>query len=427
MKKILISLAVASVTLGAPVSAELVYPSLSYRTGPFAVGGIPFADGYADYFTLINERDGGIGGEMTKVIECETAYNAEKGVECYQATKDLGVLLYQPLSTGITYQLIPKAEADGIPILSSGYGRTSSKNGTVFRYTFNFPVNYWDGASIGIKHFKDQAGGSLNGKKVTLLYFNSAYGKEPIPTLQELSKMEGFEFNSIPIDYPGQEQKSQWLQIRREKPDYILFWGWGVMNQVAVQEASNIRFPMENFMGIWWSGGEQDVLPAGDGANGYKSLQFQGVGSDYPLFDDINKFVVDAGKAAGDGSNVGTVIYNRGLYAAFLAHQITLDAQEMNGTSSVTAEMMRDAMEQFTLTAADYEAAGLGGFGPEIKISCENHGGQGTAAITQWDASAQKWSLITDFIPSDYDLINRLVMADSTAYAAENNITPNCD
>jgi branched-chain amino acid transport system substrate-binding protein len=427
MKKTLLSLAIASVALGAPVSAELVYPSLSYRTGPFAVGGIPFADGYADYFTLINERDGGIGGEMAKVLECETAYNTEKGVECYEATKDSGSLLYQPLSTGITYQLIPKAEADGIPILSSGYGRTSAKNGKVFRHTFNFPVNYWDGASIGINHFKEQAGGSLEGKKVTLLHFNGAYGKEPIRTLQELSKMEGFEFNTIPIDYPGQEQKSQWLQIRRERPDYILFWGWGVMNQVAVQEASNIRFPMENFMGIWWSGAEQDVLPAGDGANGYKSLQFQGVGSDYPLYDDMKKYVVDAGKAAGDGSNVGSVIYNRGLYAAFLAHQITLDAQEMNGTSSVTPAMMRDAMEQFTLTAADYEAAGLGGFGPDIKVSCENHGGLGTAAITQWDASAQKWSLITDYMPSNYDLINKLVMEDSMQYAAENNITPNCD
>lgn len=427
MKKTLLSLAIASVTLGAPVSAELVYPSLSYRTGPFAVGGIPFADGYADYFTLINERDGGIGGEMAKVLECETAYNTEKGVECYEATKDSGSLLYQPLSTGITYQLIPKAEADGIPILSSGYGRTSAKNGKVFRHTFNFPVNYWDGASIGINHFKKQAGGSLEGKKVTLLHFNGAYGKEPIRTLQELSKMEGFEFNTIPIDYPGQEQKSQWLQIRRERPDYILFWGWGVMNQVAVQEASNIRFPMENFMGIWWSGAEQDVLPAGDGANGYKSLQFQGVGSDYPLYDDMKKHVIDAGKAAGDGSNVGTVIYNRGLYAAFLAHQITLDAQEMNGTSSVTPAMMRDAMEQFTLTAADYEAAGLGGFGPDIKVSCENHGGLGTAAITQWDASAQKWSLITDYMPSNYDLINKLVLEDSMQYAAENNITPNCD
>jgi len=52
--------------------AELVFPSLSYRTGPYGANGIPFADGYSDYFTLVNERDGGIGGVPAKVLECET-------------------------------------------------------------------------------------------------------------------------------------------------------------------------------------------------------------------------------------------------------------------------------------------------------------------------------------------------------------------
>ena len=106
---------VAAVMAAAPVMADLVFPSLSYRTGAYAANGIPFADGYADYFTLLNERDGGIGGVMTRLVECETGYNTEKGVECYEATKGEGSLVYQPLSTGITYQLIPKATADGFP------------------------------------------------------------------------------------------------------------------------------------------------------------------------------------------------------------------------------------------------------------------------------------------------------------------------
>ena len=69
-----------SLTAGAAY-AELVIPSLSYRTGAYAAGGIPFADGYEDYFNLLNARDGGIGGEKVRVLECETGYNTEKGVE----------------------------------------------------------------------------------------------------------------------------------------------------------------------------------------------------------------------------------------------------------------------------------------------------------------------------------------------------------
>lgn len=427
MKMKLATTALVGIMAAGPALADLVFPSLSYRTGPFAAGGIPFADGYADYFTLLNERDGGIGGEKVQVPECETAYNTEKGVECYESLKGEGALLFQPLSTGITYQLIPKATADGIPVHSMGYGRTSAKNGKVFSHVFNYPVNYWDGASVGVNHFKEQAGGSLEGKKITLLYFNGAYGKEPIPTLEALAELEGFELKTIPIDYPGQEQKAQWLQVRREKPDYILFWGWGVMNQVAVQEAANIRYPMENFMGIWWSGSENDVKPAGAGANGYKALQFHNVGSDFPVFGDIQKYVVDAGKAAGAGDQVGTVLYNRGVYAAFLAAEAAKDAQAANGTSQITAAMMRDAMENLEITADDMAAAGLPNFGPEFKVTCANHGGDGMAAVGQWDAEKQEWSLISEFSPANASVVNPLIEADSAAFAAENNIEERCN
>ncbi|HHB80898.1 MAG TPA: ABC transporter permease, partial [Aliiroseovarius sp.] len=216
MKLKLATMAMAGIMAAAPVMADLVFPSLSYRTGPYAANGIPFADGYADYFTLVNERDGGIGGEMAKLMECETGYNTEKGVECYESTKGAGALVYQPLSTGITYQLIPKASADGIPVHSMGYGRTSAANGKVFEWIFNYPTNYWNGASIAVKHIMAEEGGSVEGKKIALVYHNSAYGKEPIRTLEELSKKHGFELSLLPVDHPGQEQKSQWLQIRRE-------------------------------------------------------------------------------------------------------------------------------------------------------------------------------------------------------------------
>ena len=426
MKTKLMTALVAAVMAAGPVMADLKIVDTSYRTGPYGANGIPFSDGYQDYFTLLNERDGGIGGEPINLVECETGYNTEKGVECYEATKGDGSLIYQPLSTGITYQLIPKVSADKIPLHTMGYGRTSAKNGKVFEWVFNYPANYWDGASHAITHILEQNGGDISGKSVALVYHNSAYGKEPIRTLEGLAEKHGFNLTLLPVDHPGQEQKSQWLQIRRESPDYVIMWGWGVMNQVAIQEAVNIRFPMENFIGIWWSGSENDVKAAGDRANGYKALTFHNIGSNYPIYDDIQKYVVDTGKAAGAGDQIGSVLYNRGMYAAMLAAEAIKTAQEIHGTAAITPEMMRDGMENLEMTEEKMAGLGLPGFGPEFKVSCENHGGNGFGAVSQWDAEAGEFKLITEYFQSDQDILQPLIEEDSMAYASENNIELRC-
>ena len=423
--KTLTALTLSSVLAVTAAKADLVMPDLSYRTGPYASGGTPFSDGYQDYFALLNARDGGIGGETVRIVECETGYNTEKGVECYESTKGQGALMYQPLSTGITYQLIPKATVDQIPIHTMGYGRTSAANGEVFNWVFNYPANYWDAASVAINYLLKENGGSLSGKKIALVYHNSAYGKEPIRTLEALSEMHGYDFTQIAVDHPGQEQKSQWLQIRRERPDYVLMWGWGVMNQVAVQEAANIGFPMENFIGNWWAGAEHDVTPAGAAANGYKSLNMNRVG-DLPVFGQIKSMVHDAGNAAGNGSNIGSVLYTRGMYAAMLAAEAIGKAQEIHGVSDVTPAMVRDGMEALEITNARMEELGMPNVGPEFAVSCQDHGGTGLGIVQQWNASSGTWVALTDYIAPDNSVTGPLVAEDSAAFAAENNITPGC-
>lgn len=359
------------------------------------------------------------------MIECETAYNTERGVECYEATKGEGALIYQPLSTGITYQLIPKATADNIPLHTMGYGRTSAANGEVFNWVFNYPANYWDAASVAVNYLLDENGGSLDGKTIALVYHNSAYGKEPIRTLEELSALHGFTLTQLAVDHPGQEQKSQWLQIRRERPDYVLMWGWGVMNQVAVQEAANIGFPMENFIGNWWAGAEHDVTPAGMAANGYKSLNMNPV-ADYPVLAEIQTLVHEAGNAAGDGSNLGSVLYVRGMYAAMLAAEAIAKAQEIHGVADVTPAMVRDGMEALEITEARMAELGMEGIGPEFAVTCQNHGGAGQGLVQQWNASSGIWEPLTGFISPDAAVIAPLVAEDSAAFAAESGITPGC-
>jgi branched-chain amino acid transport system substrate-binding protein len=425
----LIAGAAANVFAGTPAvnAAELIIPALEYRTGAYAPSGIPLFDGYNDYFTLLNERDGGIGGVKVKVTPCETNYDNKLGVECYEKTKQ-GALVVSPFSTGITYALIPKAPADKVPLFTPAFGRTSAANGRIFPWVFNFPVNYWSAASVIVNYVGQREGGmdKLQGKKIALVYLNNAYGKEPIPTLTALSKKHGFELTTYPVDSPGNEQKATWLQVRRDKPDWVLLWGYGVMNQVSIKEAAGIRFPMDHYIGNWWSSAEPDVKPAGAEANNYLGAAFHAPGAGFPVHKDILKYVYDTGKAVDPSfkDRIGEVLYNRGVVSAMYTAEAIAKAQEIHKTKEVTGEMVRDGFEALDVTADRLKTLGFDGFAPPVKITCANHEGPATGAIQQWDAAAQKWKLVTGFIESDQSVIDPLIKADSEQYAKENNITP---
>jgi branched-chain amino acid transport system substrate-binding protein len=116
----------------------------------------------------------------------------------------------------------------------------------------------------------------LKGKKIALVYHDSPYGKEPIPLLQERASMQlGFDLQLLPVTAPGVEQKATWLQVRQAKPDYVLLWGWGVMNSTALKEAQATGYPRDKMYGVWWSGAEPDVKDVGDGAKGYNAVTMQ--------------------------------------------------------------------------------------------------------------------------------------------------------
>ena len=254
--------------------------NLVYRTGAYAPNGVPFANGVADYYKLVNERDGGINGVKIVFEECDTGYATDRGVECYERLKGkgpTGAAYVIPLSTGITFALTEKAPVDKIPIITMGYGRSESRDGSVFQWNFPLLGTYWTAADIILQHIAKKEGGfdKLKGKKIALVYHDSPYGKEPIALLQKRAQMHGFETMLLPVTHPGVEQKATWLQIRQNRPDYVLLWGWGVMNSTAIKEAVAVGYPREKMYGVWWSGAEQDVRPAEDGAKGYNSVTLQ--------------------------------------------------------------------------------------------------------------------------------------------------------
>jgi branched-chain amino acid transport system substrate-binding protein len=392
----------------AVVSAQdktLYIPLLVYRTGPYAPSGTPLANGLRDYLTLLNERDGGINGVKITTEECETQYDTKQGVECYERLKGKGPLVVNPYSTGITYQLIAKAAVDKIPVHSMGYGMTAAADGRWFPWVFNFPTTYWSQASAFVKYVGQQEGGldKLKGKKIVHVFHNSPYGKEANPTLEDLAHKHGFELTLLPVDHPGQEQKATWLQVRRLNPNWIYVSGWGVMNQVAVKEAAAINFPMDHMVGNWWTGSEADVIPAGEGAKGYKSTALTAPGQNFKVIQDILKHVYDKGKGAGDKTTVGEVLYNRGVVNMMFDTEAIRLAMTNFKTQSPTGEQVRWGFEHLNVSEKRLEELGMKGFTRSVKMSCEDHEGNGPVMVQQWDG--KKWGIVSDWIEPMRDVV----------------------
>ena len=406
--------AAGSALAPAPVTAqnkEVFVPLLVYRTGPFAPSGIPIANGFVDYFTLLNERDGGINGVKVTWEECETQYDTKQGVECYERLKGKSAALVNPYSTGISYQLIPKAPVDKVPVFSMGYGMSASSDGRWFPWVFNFPTNYWSQASAVIRYIGTQEGGleKLKGKKIAHVFHNSPYGKEANPTLEELARKYGFELALLPVDTPGQEQKSTWLQVRRINPDWIFMSGWGVMNQVAVKEAASIGFKMDHIIGNWWSSSDADVIPAGDGAKGYKGATFHAPGTNFKVHADIVKYVYDKGKGAGKKEEMGSPLYNRGIVNAMFSAEAIRTAMKGAKGQAPTGEQIRWGFENLNLTEKRLDEIGMKGFTHPIKVTCEDHEGSGPVLIEQWDG--KKWNIVSDWIQPMKDVVRPKIEA----------------
>jgi branched-chain amino acid transport system substrate-binding protein len=401
---------------------EQFVPVLVYRTGAYAPNGVPWANGFVDYLKLINERDGGVGGVKLTYEECETGYATDRGVECYERLKGkgpTGATGFNSLSTGITYALTDKTFGDKIPMFTTGYGRSESADGSVFKWNFPLLGTYWSAADMLVQHVAKK--GSLKGKKIALVYHDSPFGKEPIPVLEEHAKKHGFELLKLPVTHPGVEQKATWLQVRQQRPDYVFLWGWGVMNSTAIREAINVSYPRLQMFGVWWSAAEPDVLPAEMAAKGYNGLSLgHSNEKNASVHKDLMKVLYDKGNGTGKKEDVGHVLYNRGMISAMLLVESVAKAQTKFGKKSLTGEQVRWGAENLNLDAARLKAIGFDGIVQPLKTSCADHEGTRKARIHTWDGTT--WSYTSDWYEADNKFLRPMVEAQARKYAAEKKV-----
>ena len=198
--------------------------------------------------------------------------------------------------------------------------------------------------------------------------------------------------------------------------------GWGVMNQVAVKEAAAINYPMDRFVGNWWSGSDADVVPAGDGSIGYKSTAFHGAGTGWPVHQDIIKYVYGGDEAKAKENNIGEVLYNRTIVNAMFGVEAVRTAQAKYGNKPLTGKQVRWGLENLWITEGRLKQLGMEGFMKPLKVSCIDHETGGSVIIQQWDG--KKWSFSSDWIPPISEVVRPMIEAAAAAYAKENNITP---
>ncbi len=405
---------------------EQFVPLLVYRTGQFAPLGIPWADGKQDYLKLVNARDGGVNGVKLTYEECETAYDTARGVECYERlkTRGTGASGFDPQSTGITFAISDKAPLDKIAVETMGYGLSQSVDGTVFEWNFPLLGTYWTAADVMIQDILKKENGSLKGKKIALVYHDSPYGKEPIPLLQKRAQKDGFELLLYPVTAPGVEQKSTWLQVRQQKPDYVLLWSAGIMTPTAIREAQATGFPREKMYAIWWAGSDHDVRDLGSGAKGYNAITVHNSSVHDKVHEQLKQHVYDKGQGtASNADEIGVMAHTRGMMISMMQVEAIRAAQEKFGKGkSLTPEQVRWGFENLNLTQERLNELGFGEIMRPVQTSCANHMGTDWARIVQWDG--KKWNLSSDWYQADPAILDPLVKEMSAKYAKEKNITP---
>src|SRR5262249_46329326 len=217
-------------------------------------------------------------------------------------------------------------------------------------------------------------------------------------------------------------EKATWRQVKAAQPDWVILSSAGVMTPTALKEAALVGVPRDKIVGNAPTCSDQDVVPAGELARGFICAVWHGTGTDFPLIQDILKYVYARGKGPGPESDVGTTRWLRGMLNGLLTAEAIRTAMRHFGNQPLTGVQVQWGLDHLTLTAASLKELGVEGLLPPLTLSCRDHEGGGGVKFQQWDGA--KWTIITDWITPDQALVRPLVEAAAARYAQEKGITP---
>jgi branched-chain amino acid transport system substrate-binding protein len=354
---------------------ELVFGLHCDRTGATQTVGIFLCPGYHDYISLINSK-GGVEGFKIRVIEIDNEYKVPPAMEAHERFKKEGAVLTGLYGTPQTVALTKKLEEDKVLGTAPGFGTAAATDGKRFPYVFPIAASYWSQAAGAIAFIKKELGGDLKGKKIGYLYYDNPAGKEPNVIFEDLAKSEGFELKGFAVPAPGVEMGAQVLDIAgRYKPDFVITHLFGRSPSVAVKELKGKGYPMNKVIAFVWGSSEADIKAAGgyELASGYNTIQFAGVGTDFPVIQEINAMYKAQGKATPTAQEV-SVFYNRGVVVAALHVEAARNAIKAKGGAKPDGDDVRKGMESI-------KGFTLGGLVPPMEGTPLDHEGGGWVQV----------------------------------------------
>ena len=330
-----------------------------------------YSQGQRDYISLVNGR-GGINGYKIVAEVSDHANDQPRAIEAYERAKSQGAVLIDPLSTPVARALVPRVLEDKINMITAFSGRSDAADGTVFPYVLPMSPNYWTQAGLLVDYFKQQDGGSLQGKTICFVHIDTPFGKEPLPIFENLAAREGFTFKAFPYTPPGNDQSAIWPQVRRARPDWTVFWGAAVGQTVALTEAVRNGLDMSRVSSsVWLSESDMDVVGR-DQTVGVMKVEPCASGRDPKVIQDILAEVVGKGQGAGPEDKVGTSYYNYGVMMAALMLEGVRRATEIAPDGPVTP----------TIAPGGMTASGMG-IAPSVTPRNRISGAPANRAVTR--------------------------------------------
>ena len=311
--------------------------------------GTVLCPGFHDYIALVNSK-GGVEGHQIKALEIDHEYKVPPAVESYERHKKDGAVTMAVYGTPQIYALAAKLTEDRIPGTSPGFGSAAAADGQPLSVHLPHRRHLLvAGRRRRWTSSRSSSAAASRARRSRIIFYDNPAGREPIEVLEDIAAQEGFQLKTFAVPPPGVEMGAQVLDIaQRFRADFVIAHLFGGAPSVSIKELKRVGYPLRKVVGVRVGPRPRPTSrpPAASRvAEGYYAMQFAGVGTDYPVLNEIREMYKKQGKPA-PKEMASTVFYNRGVLIAALHVEAIRNAVKAKPDGKITGADVKNGFEK---------------------------------------------------------------------------------